>query len=131
MPGASVRPCMPLWPTVVAVSGVIRREHRPGPPGYGETPDQDEQLTGFVMALDSAMDVCADPSTEFPHDAESEVASVEIVGHVDAATLEGFLGKHMVAFGTLDYRTMARDFTEVIFSVDSIPGVAPSVARES
>src|SRR5437867_9168181 len=43
--------CVPLWPARVRLSGVIREEHRLGPPGYGENPERDEKVTIFVLYL--------------------------------------------------------------------------------
>ena len=115
--------CVPPWPTPVHLSGVIGIEQRLGPPGYGETPSRDEQITIFVLYLARPVDVCADTTAADRRPAVHGVRVMQLTGKADPDRLERWAGLPVSVFGTLDRETWGHGFTEVLVRVDSIPSL--------
>ena len=113
--------CEALPGTPLRLVGIVKQEQRFGPPGYGETPKEDERLTIYVLRLERPFDVCAldvhtDPSHTIHH-----VTAMELTGKADPDRLARTVGGTLTVFGTLNYQSGSHDFTEVILRVDSIP----------
>jgi len=113
--------CVPLWPVPVRLTGVLRAEQRLGPPGYGETPKQDEKISIFVLHLNTAIDVCADRTPDNPQPVLKAVKVLQVTGKLDLDRAKRQIGLQTILFGTLYRRAWGSDFTEVLIRVDSMP----------
>jgi hypothetical protein len=107
----------------VRLTGVLREEHRLGPPGYGETPRQDQKITILVLQLPNAIDVCADTSTDDPRPAVRAIRELQITGRLDPSRLRVSSGREITVYGSLYRQAWGTDYTQVLIRVDSIPGV--------
>jgi hypothetical protein len=116
---AAGAPCVRQWPARVQLRGVLDREVHLGPPGYGETPEQDSRDTIAVLALPVTLHVSQDSSAQSGGANCLEVVRLQLVGHPRSALDR--LGDTMTVFGTLEERAWGWHYTPVILRVDSIP----------
>lgn len=105
----------------VSLVGRLRSEEKWGPPGYGETPDQDRRVTIYVLELDRPEVVCADPALEQNSRGESRVSRLQVTGRVDPEKLEASVGRRLTVWGALVHQAWGSDYTPVLIRVDSIP----------
>ena len=112
--------CLPLHPQRVALTGVLRREVHLGPPGYGETPAEDERDTILVIELPRAIAVCPDLA-QTRHDSVVHVRKLQVTGRAG----EGFgaLGLSVTVFGTLSRAVWGTDFLPAGIRADSVPAL--------
>jgi hypothetical protein len=112
--------CVPLRPTRVSVTGVLRREVHLGPPGYGETPSHDERDTILVVELLTSIPVCPD-FAQNPRDTVARVQRLQLTGPAS----EGFkpIGSRVRVYGSLTRAVRGTDFLPVVLWADSIPGL--------
>jgi hypothetical protein len=113
--------CLPRWPARVAVSGTLRREVHPGPPGYGETPSEDERDTVVVLVPDRALTACADSADAARGVRPRSLRRIQLV-HVPRSTLAA-VGSHVTVYGGLDEATWGSHFTPFVIFTDSIPAI--------
>ena len=123
--------CVPSNRTQVSLSGVIREEHKLGPPGYGETPKQDHQVAILVLRLPTAIDVCADTTVNDPRPATHGVQELQLTGHLDPSQIKPYLGQEISVYGNLYRKAWGTDYTEVLIRVDSIPGIYHGSGRKA
>jgi len=118
--GSTTASCVPATSSRLRLSGIVREEHRLGPPRYGETPKRDQKITILVLALPQPIDVCADTTSDTPHPAVRWIRDLQITSHLDPEKLRAHFGREITVWGT--------DYTQVLIRVDSIPGLyaAPS-----
>ena len=113
--------CEALPATPLSLVGTVMQEHRFGPPGYGETPKEDERLTIYLLHLGRPFDVCAVDVHDKPPNTIHHLTTMELTGKVGADQLARAVGTTLTVFGTLEYQSGSHDFTEVIIRVDSVP----------
>ena len=113
--------CEALPQTSLRLVGMVMRQQRFGPPGYGETPKEDERITIYLLRLGRPFDVCALDVHANLSDTIHHVIAMELTGKVDPDRLTRAIGRTLTVYGTLDYQSGSHDFTEVIIRVDSIP----------
>lgn len=118
--------CLHQIPAHVVAEGRLGKEVHLGPPGYGETPNQDERDTILVLVLPHPIPVCADPehgdTVAVVHAAKLQLMYVtrDALNHV---------GEDLVVFGQLEEAVFGWHFTDVILHVDSIPSLTPLPSR--
>lgn len=115
--------CVPVWPALVRLAGVLEEGYRLGPPGYGETPDRDQRLTIYLLRLVPPIDICASATTDDPHHAVAGIELLQLTGRVDPEDLKQHIGEQLNVYGWLYHRVRGTDFTEVLLRVDSIPAI--------
>lgn len=102
-------------PDIVTLHGVIKHDKYPGPPNYGEGPD-DEQVTVPVVHLESPINVKGKTSTEAgdPNaQSEENVALVQLNPLGKPIRLDGC----MRVSGTLMHAVSAAHYTPVVMIV--------------
>lgn len=121
--GDSTESCVSPARGQVRLSGIIREEHRLGPPGYGETPKRDQKITILVLHLPQGLDVCADTSADDPRPAVRAVTELQVTGRLDPSRIKPHLGRPITVYGNLYYQSWGTDYTQMLIRVDSIPGI--------
>src|SRR6266571_6046291 len=118
--------CLRQMPARVVARGRIRKDVHLGPPGYGETPDQDKRDTILVLVLPGPIPVCADP----------EHGDTEAVVHTSALQLVNVprnalehVGEAVTVYGRLEEAVFGWHFTSVVLHVDSIPALQLTPVR--
>ncbi len=118
--------CLRQMPARVVAQGRIRKEVHAGPPGYGETPDQDERDTILVLVLPGPIPVCADPA-HGDTVAVVHASALQLV-YVPRNALE-HLGEAVTVYGRLEEAVFGWHFTSVVLHVDSIPELRVTPVR--
>src|SRR6266536_5060839 len=110
--------CLRQIPARVVARGRIRKEVHLGPPGYGETPDEDKRDTILVLVLPGPIPVCADPE-HGDTVAVVHPSALQLV-YVPRNALE-HVGEAVTVYGQLEEAVLGWHYTEVVLHVDSIP----------
>lgn len=122
--------CLEVWPSTVQLAGILRAEERLGPPGYGESPEQDERITIYLLVLDEAEDVCAESGgNQSP--LKTDVRNLQLTGNLDLGVLRRNIGGHVLIYGSLFHRSWGTDFTDVVLRAESLRVLKPSPGRST
>lgn len=118
---SSGRPCVGLDPAGSVLRGALRLEVYLGPPGYGETPAQDERDTVTVLALPTPLRVCGDTAATnaVERTGSMELRRFQLVGV--PKEIWANVNDTVTAYGVLRLRERGWHFTPIVFWVDSIP----------
>jgi len=108
--------CLRYEPASVELTGRLDRVMRYGPPGYGETPEADQRLEVPILTLARPIDVCADPSSATNNEDVHGVTEVQLIPGRQVDTGR-YVGKDVVAAGTLFRAHARRHFTPVVMNV--------------
>lgn len=111
--------CLRYEPASVELRGRLDRVMRYGPPGYGETPDADQRLEVPILTLARPIDVCADPNSATNNEDVHAVTEVQLIPGRQVDT-GAYVGKDVVAAGTLFRAHAGRHFTPVVMNVRSL-----------
>jgi hypothetical protein len=109
--------CLKSASSAVQIRGVLKREVHLGPPGYGETPAQDERDTIVVLMPLAQLTVCPDSAGGVPPARDLRRLQLLNVPH---STLDA-VGRRVTAYGHLVEAVWGWHFTPVLLEVDSIP----------
>ena len=115
--------CLPYEPETVAVTGVLERRTVPGPPNFGESPD-DEALTYYFVVPDHPL--CTQQGGDLDDDAKQDVRVVQLLlsdGGYDR--YRGYLGTPVRVAGTLSPWISGYHHTPVLLRVHSIQPAQP------
>jgi len=110
--------CLHQLPARVVARGRLRKEVHLGPPGYGETPEQDRRDTILVLVVSHPIPVCADP--ERGDTAGAVLAQALQLVYAPRNGLE-HIGETVMVFGGLEEAVFGWHYTNVVLHVDSIP----------
>ena len=107
-------------PNVSIIEGTLITRLHYGPPGYGEDPDNDEEVYPFILLLDDAIDVFTEETDEFNSN-KSSVLEVQLVlrgePYIDIA--KEYKNQHIKVEGTLFSAFTGHHYTEVLIVVDN------------
>ena len=92
-----------------------------GPPGYGETPDQDRRDTIVVLVLRAAVRVCPDTTGSVHGPSPARVRRLQLV-QVPHSTLDE-VGRAVTAYGSVEEATWGGQYTPFILRADSSPAL--------
>lgn len=114
--------CYKYEPAIVTLKGTLSVRTEFGPPGYGESPKSDSKEQILVLTLVTPICVAGDPASET--NSESEYAIRELQTgpglKLDPSILDKYIGRTIVATGTLFHAENAHHRTNVLFTIDSI-----------
>lgn len=112
------RGCLPYDPHGVTITGVLEERTYPGPPGYGETPEQDVREKGYYVVPDQPL--CTLSDGEY-NDARRGVELVQMVfvNGRDAAA-RPFLGRRVAATGALFVAVWGHHHAPILLRVQRI-----------
>ena len=110
---------LPYEPEVVELEGVLEREHRYGPPNYGESPEIDRSLTVYTFSIREPIDVGRpDTLSEVNDSPVREVSKVHVVVSDEACDADLEIGKTVRLRGALSKQTSGHHFYPVLFSLE-------------
>ena len=114
----------------VALRGVVRREIRLGPPGYGETPATDRRDTIAVLILPAPISLCADSALHAP--GEPPVRDKRVALRTVPREILSLEGETVIVYGLLGEATFAWEYGPLVMRVDSVPAArVPARGRVS
>ena len=115
-------------PVTTLLTGVVKKEYRFGPPGFGETPKTDPRISIVVLKLDTP--ITAVPDTKKKEEINtgriSDIRSVQLWFKGDEAVppLEVFARKHIGrrvrVEGVVDEAVAPMEFTTLIVTVSKL-----------
>lgn len=115
---ASEPQCFKYEPTVVNLSGTIKKIVFPGPPNYEDIKKGDTPEPYWVLFIKKPICVVAAPDDEF-NETESNVVSLQLI--IDNyAPYKGFVGKNVVVTGKLTHAISGHHHTKVLIEVQNI-----------
>ena len=117
---ADTVPCLRQFPARVVARGRIHKEVHLGPPGYGETPDEDRRDTILVLVLPRVMPVCGGPERG-DSTAIIRTDSLQLV-YPPRDALD-HVGDTVTVFGGLEEAIWGWHYKKVVLHVDSIPAL--------
>jgi hypothetical protein len=117
-PAESRHECLPVQPAMLWLDGILKQEERLGPPGYGETPSQDEKDTILVLYLRHPVRVCADPTPGARHPAVDSINAIQLAGRIGGLSSQS--DQEIGVYGTLFHADFGPQFTDVLMEVKRI-----------
>lgn len=121
--------CLPLEHSSVAASGVLTSDIRFGPPGYGETPERDAQITIYLLNLAEPQVICPGPDGGI-----IKVDRVQLKGTLSPTMLRPHVGRRITVQGTLSRKVWGTDYTDVILHANTfriMESSSPRAVRQS
>jgi hypothetical protein len=114
--------CYKYEPASVTLKGTLSVRTEPGPPGYGENPETDSKEDILVLTLFAPICVDGDPTSETNSGSEFGIRELQSAGpeNLNPRLLDRYIGKTIVATGTLHHAENAHHRTNVLFSMDSV-----------
>jgi len=110
--------CLDYEPSIVELTGIMKRVVFPGPPNYESVEKGDEPEPYWVLYLDSAICVNGDLKNNF-NTAESEIKSLQLlIGNYDK--YRHLLGQKVTVMGMLTHSFTGHHHTPVMFGVREI-----------
>jgi hypothetical protein len=118
--------CLRQMPARVVARGQLRKEVHLGPPGYGETPQQDERDTIVVLVLPRPISVCVDPHSG---DTSAVIHATALQLIYPPRNVLDRIGEEFTVYGRLEEAVWGWHFTNVVLHVDSIPDLPGMTPR--
>lgn len=113
--------CLEYEPSVVELTGTMKRVVFPGPPNYESVKEGDQPEIYWVLYLDSAICVNGDPKGDFKQ-AETKIKSLQLlIGNYDK--YRHLLGQKVTVKGMLTHAFTAHHHTPVMLGVRDIKKV--------
>jgi len=110
--------CLEYEPSIVELTGTMKRVVFPGRPNYESVKGGDEPETHWLLYLDSAICVNGDPKDGFKQ-AETKIKSVQLlIGNYDK--YRHLLGQKVTVKGMLTHAFTAHHHTPVMLGVRDI-----------
>jgi len=110
--------CLDYEPSIVELTGTMKRVVFPGPPNYESVKGGDEPEPYWVLYLDSAICVNNDPKSDF-NVAESKIKSLQLlIGSYDK--YRHLLGQKVIVKGMLTHSFTGHHHTPVMLGVRDI-----------
>lgn len=108
-------------PNISTIEGTLITRMHYGPPGYGEDPDNDEQVYPFILQLDNPLEVIA-KDNDFMNSNISDVSEIQLVlrGEPYVNMAKQYKNKHIKIQGTLFSAFSGHHYTDVLMIVDKI-----------
>ena len=125
------------FPAIVELKGTLCSDTKLGPPGYGETPDQDARVKISVLKLDRPINVNANPDNKLGDTADtgsfSNLKFIQLFWDkgTDLKHPELLLDKHIVVRGSLEEALAPMQFTTVTMSVSAFVADAARPSQSS
>jgi len=112
--------CTPGSPAVVELRGILVSIERFGPPGWGETPQQDERIRVPFLLLESPIVMCSTDEMVLPGEPPLKVDSVQL--NFTQVTNEPmrWLGERITASGTISRAETGYHFGKVHMIVKQV-----------
>lgn len=117
-------------PNLTGLTGILRKEHRFGPPGFGENPKTDPRVSIVVLKLDRPITAVPDPKANTKDELDtsriSNIKAVQLWFSGDAVTppLEVFarrhIGQRVRVEGVIDEAVAPMEFTTLILTVSKL-----------
>lgn len=104
-------------PALVELKGKLVVVEKFGPPGWGETPDQDMKFKVAILRLAEPVNVQGDPKSETNMDTFRNVREIQLSGLHD---YDEYRDRDVVVRGTLSRGLTAWKATKVVMTVMSI-----------
>jgi hypothetical protein len=117
------------YPSSTVLRGELRKEHRLGPPGFGETPKEDAKVTIIVLVLKKPVTAVPSPDKDAKDTSNlnvvSGVSEIQLFFEGDEgpalkALAEKLIGKTVNVTGTVNEAIAAMDFTKLTMTASKI-----------
>ena len=100
------------------LQGILKKEIFYGPPGYGENPKSDKKEPQYLLKLEQAIKVVANPDDPLSETEES-VREITLVNS-SGQSLEFVIGMKILVKGKLFHAHTAHHHTQVLMEVQSL-----------
>lgn len=118
--GGNVAHKLKYEPAIVELRGKLKIEPKFGPPGYGETPAEDEKTYICVLKLDVPVDVLGDSASDTNTETVTNVEEIQLSTSEESVFRDCRAGKNAVVQGTLFHSITGHHYTDVLMTLNKI-----------